>query len=194
MPTRIALIALLSGCLYTAAVGSDPCEAVPLPPVGAWSPDFNLLGGDPDSDDCSDEGNSSCVCENAAPSCHALYLSRVDGYERNRATLSFKKLQPKPSCATFTWEVVEVDRLYPSCTSLDQWPARARGQWTEGEYELSVEVDVWPDDDAFDRAAAGDRVYLGLITGGAQREDERYWFTYQSVEFVKQCEDNGPAR
>ena len=152
----------------------DACTVSLDAPLGTWTPNFV-----PDT---------NCSCGASQPSCHAIYLGRVDAVLGNLADLSFTKTTGQPPSVDVRYWLVVGAADEPSCLDLPSFVERKSGIWNHQAAILSLDAfPIWPSESDFEAAADGDTKKLFVITGGSDGPDQRTWFEKTSLTFKKTC-------
>lgn len=169
---------VITAAVGLSACGSEEenvavCTVVTTPAVGEWTQEFT-----PDTD---------CMCAEERLTCHSLWQTRIASVDGGTVTLETHKMgsQTGPSVDVHYW-VVDAPAV-PDCLSMNDAPALVEGTWTQGEAPLAVPVELWPDTDTL-ADHEGETYRLGMITGGAEHEEERIWWTFDSVAVTVECE------
>ena len=153
--------------------GCYQASIVPSRGLLSWTPAFT-----PDTD---------CTCSVANPDCHTLYRGRVNSIVGNTAQMQFQKMDGSNPSANVSYWVV-VGELDPTCLDLHAYVERTSGTWLSTSNSLQTNVNIWPNQAAFDAAPCGDTKDLFVITGGAGGlENQRIWYQEQAVRFTKVC-------
>lgn len=148
------------------------CAFTTSPPIGGWTPDFT--------------SNSNCNCSASNPSCHSLYVAKINSLNGNTASLTFAKTGGDGPSSPLHYWIVVADVATPSCQDLGTYVVRKEGTWSAGQ-PLTTSVNVWPDESSCKQDSPGVYKKMFIITDQQGLSDQKIWFQKTPLVFTRAC-------